>query len=478
MGCKQGLIQMKKILCFILASVIIFSYMTACTVSESETESGYTESVSEAVEDEPIEDIQNIFAEVDEYTIIYPDSSSAFIKECVADLTDQIFMLTGIVIESHEDSEISIEPTSKEILIGETDRPLSADAVSILENDSYAVRFDGNKIAITASNDINLIYAIKYFVRNLISFDGYFSIPSDLSYVCSSPCPYNILTAQLEGVRAPSVLVEDDGTIYLYGNGWVGYRNTTGELDGEWTEIENFSEKPADSKRDFRTASVQKYNGAYYMFGTYKSTETKSRGIAVLRSDSPEGPFSLISNGQITPPDWNSIDASLYVDDNGQPWLVFALDNTLKEDPISKVMAAKLSDDLSELIADPIELFSADECKGYPNTNANAPFLYRTSDGQLLVIWSRRDADGVCVGVARSSDGTIEGDWIHETELLYSKSTLDTYDGGYSMVFELNGQIWLALHSPSSAIQGVPRMPTFIALDEVDGTLVLKKSEK
>ncbi len=467
---------MKKILYLILSAALILCGLTACAVSEDETDLPI-ESVSEAVEEETSNEIPPVFAEVRDFKIIYPDSASAFLVGCAEDLANQIFMLTGIAVEAHEDSEIHSEPTAKEILIGETNRQLSDDATALLNEDSYAVLFDGSKIALTSSSDINLVYAIKYFVRNLISLDGYFSFPRDLSYVCSSPCPYTILSAPLSGVRAPTVIVEDDGIMYLYGYGWVGYRNTSGKINGEWTEIENISEKPADSKRDFRSASVQKFGEAYYMFGTYKSTETGSRGIAVLRSDGPEGPFTVISDGQITPPEWNSIDGTLYVDDNSQPWLIFARDNTLEVDNVSKVMAAKLSDDLTEIIGEPIELFSADEYKIYPNTLVNAPYPYRTDDGQLLIIWSHRESTGMCIGVARSVDGTVDGNWTHDTGLLYSKDMLGTYDGGYSTVFELDGQLWLAFHTPNTSIQGIPRTPTFIALDEVDGTLVWSKSK-
>ena len=97
-------------------------------------------------------------------------------------------------------------------------------------------------------------------------------------------------------------------------------------------------------------------NGVYYMFASYYSSKTNHRGCAILKSKSPEGPFNELTNGHITPSDWDAIDGTLYVDEDNQPWMVFVREWTSTEDKIGRMAAARLSEDLTHFISEPIEL--------------------------------------------------------------------------------------------------------------------------
>ncbi len=54
------------------------------------------------------------------------------------------------------------------------------------------------------------------------------------------------------------------------------------------------------------------YNGAFYMFASFKSAD-RCRGTMVLKADKPDGKFTVHSEGTITPPDWESLDGTLYI---------------------------------------------------------------------------------------------------------------------------------------------------------------------
>ena len=42
-------------------------------------------------------------------------------------------------------------------------------------------------------------------------------------------------------------------------------------------------------------------------------------------SDSPEGPFTLLKkDAPVAPPDFMTLDGTLYVDPAGKPWMVYA----------------------------------------------------------------------------------------------------------------------------------------------------------
>lgn len=291
-----------------------------------------------------------------------------------------------------------------------------------------------------------------------------------------------MIITSIEGVRDPFILVES-GVYYLYGTGiktendwenteWVCYVNRGGKLDGNWEKTKHrIYEIPRFAKKEFWAPEVHPYKGAYYMFSTYYSSATKHRGCAVLKASSPTGPFSEISNGHITPKDWNAIDATLYVDREGQPWIIFVNEWVCTDDNIGRMAAAKLSDDLTQMISTPVELFRADAPVWTDRQVTDGCFMYTTKENQLLMLWSNFDRDGYTVAVAHSQNGKIDGKWEHEPAPIYKKGSGNLYDGGHGMIFTaLDGQKYLSIHSPNLPC-GRERV-VFIPICEKNGTLV------
>lgn len=171
------------------------------------------------------------------------------------------------------------------------------------------------------------------------------------------------------GLRDPFILA-DNGVYYLYGTvidgNWDSgtsygcYKNESGRLDGEWVKLPPVAVMPCHATKNRWAPEVHKYNGAYYMLATYFSENTGKRGCAVFKADSPEGPFKEISNGQITPREWDAIDGTLYVDKHGQPWMIFVHEWISTDDNIGRMDVAKLTDDLSAFASDTKEIFRAD----------------------------------------------------------------------------------------------------------------------
>ncbi len=282
-------------------------------------------------------------------------------------------------------------------------------------------------------------------------------------------------------LRDPFILV-DNGVYYMYGTNvegdwneqswWDCYKNDTGSLDGEWKKLgKPIAVVPEDSLKNRWAPEVHKYKDAYYMFTTYYSKKLNRRGCTILKSDSPEGPFVEISDGTITPRDWDAIDGTLYIDSDNTPWLIFVHEWTCTDDGIGRMAAAKLSDDLTHLISEPIELFRADDPKwacGHRVTDGC--FMYTTKNGSLLMIWSNFDKDGYCVGIARSENGKVDGKWIQQEKLLYSKEMTGT-DGGHGMIFsDVDSKMYLCIHSPNKTIEKAVIIP----ICEKDDTLVLQ----
>ena len=283
-----------------------------------------------------------------------------------------------------------------------------------------------------------------------------------------------MITTTIECLRDPYVIVKN-GVYYAYGTGWHCYKNTSGNPEGPWKDLGVVaSVRNSDTDGGSHWApEVHEYKGNYYMFTTYYNSVTNHRGCIILKSDSPEGPFVEITNGHVTPADWDAIDGTLYVDPDGRPWMVFVHEWTCMPGGIGSFAAAMLSEDLTHFISEPFELFKANEPSWAVMGVTDGCFLYTTKEGNLLMLWSNFDAHGYTLAIARSENGRLDGKWIHEEKPFYSKSMTGTYDGGHGMIFTApDGQMYISFHSPNTPVGDRKETPVFLAVREENGTLV------
>lgn len=368
-----------------------------------------------------------------------------------------------------------------EIVLTSTKRKEFVELETSLAADEYAIKSVKNdigvQILIAANGSAARYCAMDRFINEFTTENG-IEIPEELDV--RGKFSYSDLVIEAQGVdylRDPCILVEN-GVYYMYGTRWLGYKNTSGSLAGEWTPLGCVAEYHSDYADNPWAPEVHKYNGNYYMFTTYKSTVTGKRGSVIMCSDSPEGPFKEITGGQITPKEWDCIDATLYVDGDGQPWMVFVHEWVSAPGNVGTMVVAKLSSDLTRLISEPVEIFRANEPDWAAHTVTDGCWMHRTESGELLMIWSNFNADGYCVAVAKSDNGKIDGNWSHCERLLISKSQLGNYDGGHGMIFtDVDGKMYLSIHSPNAAQSDRLEKPVFVPIKEIGGTLSIDYSE-
>jgi len=288
----------------------------------------------------------------------------------------------------------------------------------------------------------------------------------------------------VKGLRDPFILLHE-GVYYMYGTGtdtdggwsdteWACYVNDSGSLTGEWKKTDGLIyEIPKTAKKQFWAPEVHRYRGAFYLIASYFSEATGYRGSAILRSESPTGPFVEITDGHVTPRGTDCIDATLYVDEKGAPWLVFVDEWTSTPDGIGRMDAARLSDDLSRLITEPRELFRADDPVWSKSGVTDGCFMHRTASGDLLMLWSNFDDDGYCIALAHSTNGKIDGDWVQDRTTIVSRRNLGENDGGHGMLFsDTDGQGYICLHSPNSRKSGKVEEVILIPYDEMGDTVI------
>lgn len=283
-------------------------------------------------------------------------------------------------------------------------------------------------------------------------------------------------------IRDPYVLVYDN-KYYMYGtclSRGEGYGCVISEDLENWSEpIQIFSPSDEfDGCADYWAPECHYYNGSFYLFATYRSESSGKRGTAIFKSDSPVGPFELITDGHITPKERDCIDGTLYIDNDGQPWMVYVNEWTSNPDEVGEMAAAKLSEDLTEFISEPVVLFRARKHIWTTGSVTDGPVLYKTKNGKLVMLWSNLDKNSkYAVGMAISDNGRIDGNWIHSPKPFYSKGTDFEFDGGHPMLLTtLDGQFIMSIHSPNSYSDGTFETATFISVEDTGNMLRIKSN--
>jgi hypothetical protein len=240
---------------------------------------------------------------------------------------------------------------------------------------------------------------------------------------------------------------------------WQGPHLVFSVPDGIWAN-------PADGAW---APEVHRYHGKLYLLVTLHNTDKllnepvavthpmyqgkpaahHLRGTQIFVADSPDGPFRLLGKDSATPPDFMALDGTLYVE-NGVPYMIYAhewiqtLDGTME--------AIRLTPDLAGSVGQPFYLFKGSDAPWLAEqhlTSAKArtyvtdgPFLYRTTNGKLLMLWSSY-SDGLYMeALAYSLSGKLEGPWRQSAPLLGD-------DSGHGMLFHtFDNKLLLVLHHP------------------------------
>ena len=285
-------------------------------------------------------------------------------------------------------------------------------------------------------------------------------------------------------IRDPYVLLHED-QYYLYGT-----RSATcwGEADGfdcyvsenleDWEGPTEIFHRPEGffADREYWAPECIFYAGAFYLITTFGG-ENRKKGIYVLRSECPTGPFELYSE-RLTPEDWVCIDGTVYLEGD-TPILFFS--HSFEDTPDGDMCMIPLSKDLKRANGEAAVLFSAGEAewaKPVPFAKAefgmdgdvyftDGPCVNKLEDGRLYMTWSSWGDCGYAVGVAVSESGLAKGPWKQMNPPIFP------VNGGHGMVFrDKGGTLRFTLHFPNDKYM---ERPMFARLVLESGGLRLEK---
>jgi hypothetical protein len=262
-------------------------------------------------------------------------------------------------------------------------------------------------------------------------------------------------------IRDPYVLLHED-RYYLYG---TRSESCWGEAEGfdcyvsadreNWEGPVEIFHRPEGfwADRAYWAPECVYYRDAFFLITTLGAADRK-KGVYVLRSDSPLGPF-VPFGARLSPEDWSCIDGTLYLEE-GKPWLIFS--HSFEDDPKGDMCLLPLKEDLSGPAGEPVTLFSAAEApwaRPVPFAKAefgmdgdvyftDGPCVKKLHDGELIMTWSSWSEQAYAVGVAMSENGRVRGPWRQLGTPLYPAN------GGHGMIFtEKDGSLCFTLHTPN-----------------------------
>lgn len=397
--------------------------------------------------------------------------------------------------------DIGSVPSTNHEIIFDMSRQECKDLLPKLGEDKYIIKEDNGKIIIAWKSHMARMCAVDHLLTKYASNKGII-IPKGLEVI--GHCNANNIVTEIDLPEDPSneyrnirdaYMVKEDDGYYLFGTtGWAGtdwryYKHAnTGSLTTDWVNggkiaelsgnLPDIYDDPGHDPQRW-APEIHKYKDKWYMFTTYHSRCSDQRGVTIFRSDNLIGEYVPISsnkknlergaewtNNKHITDDYatvdpsgqkagHTIDGTLYVDPQGQPWLVYVNEWVAQSDRVGRFSAVKFTNDNLEQIDESTnkELFRADDAPWAPEGNevTDGCFIHTMPSGRLIMTWSSNNGNGYSVGFSTSDHGIL-GPWEHHKQQLYAAGMYRTSNvgGGHCMFYEDNGQLYMCMHGEAS----------------------------
>lgn len=166
--------KIKRFLSCLLAALLTFSLVALSSCKDDTPDTQDSESDTESVETEAPETVLDLAVDgKSDYVIIIPEDCDDRIVSAVSNLVKAFKNYTGADVSFDFDLLIGTDeadPDAKEILVGDTNRPESAEAVEGLASSDYAVCVVGNKLVLNGGEGdvLSTVAAVQYFISSII----------------------------------------------------------------------------------------------------------------------------------------------------------------------------------------------------------------------------------------------------------------------------------------------------------------------
>lgn len=251
------------------------------------------------------------------------------------------------------------------------------------------------------------------------------SAATALAMACSAAIMIAPATTHADNPLAQNVYTADpapmvhDGTLYLYTShdkdnsdyfympDWQCYSTTDMQ---NWTHhgtVLSDTDFSFAEKDTAWAAQCIERNGKFYMYCPLSNASGGGRVIGVAVSDSPTGPFKDAIGKPLVGPNWDYIDPTVFIDDDGQAYLFFG-------NP--QLYYVKLNDDMISYSG---EIQKVDMSQGFgkstdPESRTGAlytegPWFYKRGDLYYMLY----AAEGIPENISYSTSSSPTGPWTY-----------------------------------------------------------------
>ena len=180
-------------------------------------------------------------------------------------------------------------------------------------------------------------------------------------------------------------------------------------------------------------------NGKFYYYVTLENKSGGGRGIGVAVADSPTGPFKDALGKPLCGPDWDFIDPTVFIDDDGQAWLMFG-------NPTCYYV--KLKDDMITLDGqiNHFEMNSASFGPGGSKASSygEGPWFYKRNNLYYLVYAAFYNGDG-SESIGYSTAPSPTGPWTYGGQVMKMHNCFTNHPG----VIDYKGNSYFFYHDAS-----------------------------
>ena len=177
-------------------------------------------------------------------------------------------------------------------------------------------------------------------------------------------------------------------------------------------------------------------NGKFYYYVTLENQSGGGRGIGVAVADSPTGPFKDAIGKPLCGPNWDYIDPTVFIDDDGQAWLMFGNPSCyyvkLNEDMIST------NGEIRKFDMNPSTFGSGRGNSSY----VEGPWFYKRKDLYYLVFAAFFGNDG-SESIGYSTAPSPTGPWTYGGQVMKAGGCYTNHPG----VIDFKGHSYLFYHN-------------------------------
>lgn len=290
----------------------------------------------------------------------------------------------------------------------------------------------------------------------------------------------------LSDIGDPFILKED-GAYYCYATGGPsGFNRWKTDRLACWDAAEKLRvfKNSTWTTGNYWAPEVHRYQGKYVLLYSAQMGDAYDLRLGIAFADTPDGPFVDPLGKPLLDAGYCTIDAHLFVDDDGTPYLFYVrdnYDNPIGGHKVSQTYGVQLSEDLLSFVGEPVLLTTPEndwELKsGYYIWNEGVFVL--KNEGRYYLYFSANftSTHDYCVGVAVASSPL--GPYVKpdENPLLAPACSLETGEvivsgPGHNAFFKVGEELFTSYHVNTSNAN--PTMDRTLCIDRAgfhaDGT--------